>query len=317
MSGDAEAAPSTAPNRFYLGVDGGGTKTLAIVVDGHGNERGRAVTGSANYSAIGFERAVAHVTAAATEAARAAGTTLPVAAAWMGLAGIDRPADCVALLPSFRPLAGIVHLTNDAELLLSALPGRAGVALIAGTGAISVGRNAAGAATRASGWGHILGDEGSGYDIGRRALVAAARFADGRGEPTLLLPRILRAWNLTAANELIGRVYHGEGEDKASIAQLAPLVLQIAREDDPAARRIARRAALELALTAVTVGNRLVYRATPLPIAIGGSLLLQDADFRAEVLAAISRHRPLGDVALVEQPALSAAQAAITLPSTE
>lgn len=309
----SESPETASPPRFYLGIDGGGTKTLAIVVDTHGIERGRAVGGSANYSAIGLECAVGHVVAAAAEAARAAGAQLPLASAWLGLAGVDRPADSEILLPHFRSLASVIHLTNDAELLLSALPGRAGVALIAGTGSIAVGRNTAGAATRAGGWGHILGDEGSGYDIGRRALMAATRFADGRGEPTLLLPRILRAWNLTAANELIGRVYHGE--DKATIAQLAPLVLQTAREDDPAARRIVRRAALELALAAVTVGNRLTIHATPLPIAIGGSLLLQGADFRAEVLRNISRHRPLGDVAVVEQPAFSAAQAAIILSS--
>src|SRR5215469_11955832 len=90
---------------FYLGVDGGGTKTLAIVVDEQGIERGRVVAGSANYSAIGLERAVGHVTAAVEEAARAAGTCLPLAAAWLGLAGVDRPADCNALMPSYRLLA--------------------------------------------------------------------------------------------------------------------------------------------------------------------------------------------------------------------
>lgn len=310
----ADAKPA-APDRFYLGIDGGGTKTLAIVVDQHGNERGRAVSGSANYSAVGLERAVAHVFAAAEEAAHLTDTHLPLNAAWLGLAGIDRPADCDVLLPHFRPLARRIHLTNDAELLLGALPGRTGVALIAGTGSIAIGRNATGTATRAGGWGHILGDEGSGYDIGRRALVAAARFADGRGEPTLLLPRILRAWGLTAANELIDRVYHHE--DKATIAQVAPLVLQTAREDDPIARRITRRAALELAIAAVTVGNRLAFRATPLPLALGGSLLLQDADFRADVLRTISRYRTLGPVAVVEQPGLSAAQAAIALAAPE
>ncbi|HLZ22081.1 MAG TPA: BadF/BadG/BcrA/BcrD ATPase family protein [Ktedonobacterales bacterium] len=308
MSGDTDTVP---PDCFYLGVDGGGSKTLAIVVDAHGNEHGRAVAGSANYSAVGLERAVAHVLAAAEEAARAAGTCLPLAAAWLGLAGVDRPADHTILLPHLSSLANAVHLTNDAELLLSALPGQAGVVLIAGTGSIAVGRSSRGATTRAGGWGHILGDEGSGYDIGRRALVAATRFADGRGEPTLLLPRILRAWHLTEANELISHVYYDE--DKAAIARLAPLVLQAAREDDHAARRIVRRAAIELALAAVTVGNRLAYRAAPLPIALGGSLLLQDAGFRADVLRAISRHHLLGDIAVVEQPAFSAAQAAIAL----
>ncbi len=300
--------------RFYLGIDGGGTKTHAVVVDAQGVERGSALVGGANHQAVGVERAIAQVMAATEEAARAAGACLPFDAAWLGLAGIDSPADMALVLPHLAPLAGVLHLTNDADLLLSALPDQIGVALIAGTGAIAVGRNAAGATTRASGWGHLLGDEGSGYDIGRRALTAATRAADGRGEPTLLLARILEAWGLATASDLIGHVYHGA--EKGVIAQVAPLALQAARAGDLVARRIVHRAVVELALACVTVGARLGFGDSPLPLALGGSLLLRDSDFRADVLGAISQRRPLGAVALVEQPAHSAARAAVTLAPT-
>ncbi|HEY7849192.1 MAG TPA: BadF/BadG/BcrA/BcrD ATPase family protein [Ktedonobacterales bacterium] len=304
------------PARFYLGVDGGGTKTRAVVVDAHGAERGNALSGSANAHAVGVERAVAQVIAAAEQAARQAGASLPFAAAWLGLAGLDGPSDSERLLPHLAPLAGVIHLTNDAELLLSALLGQLGVALIAGTGSIAVGRNAAGAATRVGGWGHTLGDEGGGYDLGRRALNAAARYADGRGEQTSLLQRILAAWDLRAASELIGHVYAGAATRQVEeVAQLAPLVLQAAREGDRVARRIVRRGTVELARAAVVAGDHLGFGAAPLPIALGGSLLLRAPDVRAAVLGAIGHSRLLGEIALVEQPAHSAAQAAVALAS--
>jgi glucosamine kinase len=308
MSADMESA------RFYLGVDGGGTKTRAVVVDARGVERGSALSGSANAHRLGVESAIEQIAAAAEEAARLACARLPFAAAWLGLAGLDAPADFAALAPRLAALASVVHLVNDAELLLSALPKQVGVALIAGTGSIAVGRNGAGAATRVGGWGHTLGDEGSGYDIGRSALIAAARAADGRGEPTKLLQRILANWGLSAASELIGHVYDGANNgDTALVAQVAPIVFQAAHAGDRVAQRIVRRGAVELARTAVVAGDQLGFGAAPLPVALGGSLLLRAPDYRDAALRAIRRRRPLGDVALVEQPALSAAQAAITL----
>jgi N-acetylglucosamine kinase-like BadF-type ATPase len=302
------------PNRLFLGVDGGGTQTRAVVVDDAGVERAAAQGDGANPHRVGAERAVAAIAAVAAEAARRAGGRLPLTAAWLGLAGLDSPADEAALTPGLASLAAVTHLVNDAELPLSALPAQVGVALIAGTGSIAVGRNEAGAATRVGGWGHTLGDEGSGYALGAAALVAAVRAADGRGEPTILLERILSAWGLDAANQLIARVYAGAGGGAtAPVAQVAPIVLQAARAGDALAQGIIQRGAEELALAALTAGRQLGFGVAPLPLALGGSLLLRDAGYRETVVRAISREMALGEVALVEWPALSAARAAITL----
>ncbi|MEO7003328.1 MAG: BadF/BadG/BcrA/BcrD ATPase family protein [Ktedonobacterales bacterium] len=197
-------ANTTWQPALYLGLDGGGTKTLAVVVDATGAERGRAVAGSANHQAVGVARAVAHIRMAVAGALAQAGVVAPdqapCVAGWLGIAGLDGPADHDLLLPHLRALADSVHLTNDAELPLAALPDGAGVALVAGTGSIALGRNAQGRFARAGGWGHLLGDEGSGYDIGRQALQAVVRAADGRarlaGEAsvTALSPLILRRW---------------------------------------------------------------------------------------------------------------------------
>jgi N-acetylglucosamine kinase-like BadF-type ATPase len=293
----------------FLGIDGGGSKTLAVIVDARGQERGRALAGSANYAAVGIEQAIAHLHTAVEEAACAAGCPLPLKAAWLGLAGVDRPADLALLLPHLQPLAESIRLTNDAELLLSALDDAVGVALVAGTGSIALGRDAQGTITRAGGWGHILGDEGSGYEIGRLALQAATRAADGRGESTALLERIMTHWNLDRPDDIIGRVYNDE--DKAEIARLSSLVFLAARDGDHAARKIVQHAADELVLAAVTVSNALDSSGKPIALALGGGLLIHEIAFRSQVLRRIRRRRPIGRIAIVEQPALSAARAAI------
>ncbi len=304
----------SADNGFgpaFLGIDGGGSKTLAVIVDAQGQERGHALAGSSNYQAVGVEQAMAQLHAAAEQAAQIAGCQLPVTAAWLGLAGVDRPSDLALLLPRLQPLAQSIRLTNDAELLLSALDDAIGVALVAGTGSIALGRDARGATARAGGWGHILGDEGSGYEIGRLALQAASRAADGRGEATALLESITRAWGLKRPDDMIGQVY--QNDDNTAIARLSSLVFLAAQNGDRVAQKIARHVADELALATLTVCNALDFSAGRVSIALGGGLLIHEKALRSQVLRRIRRRRALGRVAIVEQPALSAARAAITL----
>lgn len=300
------------PGPCFLGIDGGGSKTLAVIVDAGGQERGRALAGSSNYAAVGIEEALANLYAAAEQAAKTVHCRLPINAAWLGLAGVDRPGDQALFLPRLQSLAAVIRLTNDAELLLSALDDAVGVALVAGTGSIALGRDPHGTITRASGWGHILGDEGSGYDIGRLALQAAARAADGRGEATALLEQIMDHWKLERPDDMIGRVYNND-DDKAEIARLSSLVFLAARAGDRAARTIARHAADELALAALTVCHALDFPAGRVDLALGGGLLLHEAALRGQVLRRLRRRQPVGRVALVAQPALSAARAAIHL----
>lgn len=294
---------------YFLGIDGGGSKTLAVVVDEHGAERGRARAGSSNYAAVGLEVAIGHMYEAAEGAARAAGALLPVAAVWLGLAGIDSLHAHGLLLPHLQGLAQYIRLTNDAELVLGGLEGMVGVALIAGTGAIALGRNAQGEARRAGGWGHVLGDEGSGYDIGRCALQAVMRASDGRGEATALLPAILSEWEVADTSDILARVY--PTTHKAVIARLSPLVLRVAEAGDRVASDIVSRAADELALAASTVGSALGFGSAQLPLALGGGLLLHEHAFREDVLRRIRGRQALGVVALVAEPALSAARALI------
>lgn len=307
MAGGERPITRQQCERWYLGVDGGGSKTLAVVVDAEGVERGRGAAGSSNYQAVGLDAAVGELRWAAEAATSAAGCALPLAGVWLGLAGLDSPGDFDALLPHVRHLAANVRLTNDAELVLSGLEEHAGVALVAGTGAIALGRDAEGRIARASGWGHVLGDEGSGYDLGRAGLRAALRAADGRGRMTALLTAILEAWELREPEQILRRVY--PETDKAQIARLAPLVLRRAQEGDVVASAIARRGAEELALAACAVSRALGRAGAPLALALGGGLLVHDAYYRTEVLRRVMRRQSLGSVAIVAEPALSAARA--------
>ena len=296
---------------LFAGVDGGGSKTQAVVVDAEGRELGRGVAESSNYAAVGLDRAMQHIKSALAAATSAAGGEPPLAGAWIGLAGVDRPGDRDTLLPHLRDLAGAVRLTNDADLVLSALPATIGVAVIAGTGSIALGRDAYGATVRAGGWGHIIGDEGSGYDLGRGALQAASRAADGRGPTTMLLDEIVHRWELHDPSEMIDRVYHRW--DTAEIARAASLVFAAARAHDPVARSLVDHAARELALAVVTVAGQLGFGDDPLPLALAGGLLVGEPELRASVVRRIRRRRPGGSVVVVDDAAASAARAALAL----
>ncbi len=294
---------------FAVGVDGGGSKTLAVVVDESGNERGRAVAGSSNHTGVGVERAMQSIYGAVEEAARQAGCVLPLASAWFGLAGVDHRDDYDLLLPYLKPLARNVRLTNDAELVLSGLPGAVGIALIAGTGSIALGRDARGTMARSGGWGHIVGDEGSGYDLGRRCLQAVARATDGRGQATMLVEMLLKHWRLNDASEMIGKVYNAS--DKATVASLAALVFAAANKGDEMACGIVVEAARELALAAMAVKNMLDFGGGQVTLALGGGLLLHETDFQTKVIEAICERMSIGGVVPVEEPALSGARASL------
>src|SRR5579885_834496 len=296
---------------YYLGVDGGGSKTLAVIVNERGEEVGRGLADGANYNTVGLEAAVQHIYTAVEQAMHAAKCRLPLRKAWLGLAGIDRQADHDLLLPHLCGLAERVRLTNDGELLLAGLENAVGVVLISGTGSIALGRDADGRRARSGGWGHILGDEGSGYSIAQQALQAVVRASDGRGPQTALRERILQAWNLRDTDELIGEVY-GEPE-KAKIASLSSWVMLTARAGDQVAAAILQQAARELALAVHAVCQKLEFSGQEIPLALGGGLLMNEADFCTQVIQQIRYLQPVGQVVLVSQPTLTAARAAMHL----
>lgn len=282
---------------WYVGVDGGGTKTAAVVTDASGQVLGRGESGPSNYHGVGLETATASVTRAVQAALSAAGLarTRP-AAACFGLAGAARPEDVALLLPGLAPLAATVRVTHDAAVALAGATGGApGVIVIAGTGSIAYGEAADGRSARSGGWGWLLDDAGSGFDVGRRTLQAVIRAADGRGPATDLTVLVQSHWGLASVDGLIGKVYHpliGREE----MAGLAKLAATAASAGDEVARAIWQEAGEALAEQAAAVMRTLSLGAAPVAPVGGlwraGALLQQPFADRLAALAPGARIGP-------------------------
>lgn len=294
----------------FAGIDGGGTKTAVVLVDEAGREVSRLHASTSNAAIVGHDAAGAVLRKALTEALSRLGPEATIAAAWFGLSGSDRPEDYRRLKPFLVDLVGEIRMTNDAELILGALPGSVGVAIVSGTGSIAVGRNAQGQRARAGGWGQVIGDEGSGYDLARRMFDAYARAVDGRGPATSLTTRLMSQLSLTEPHQLIAFVYT-PGRSKADLAGLSGIVVEEAEAGDKVAREVIAESARELAITASAAARRLGFQVM-LPVAMTGGMLLHIDRFRAHVLDGLRATWPELDHRIVDDPAFTAAQALAT-----
>ncbi|MEP6895978.1 MAG: BadF/BadG/BcrA/BcrD ATPase family protein [Chloroflexota bacterium] len=257
---------------YVIGVDGGGTKTLALLADRDGHVMARGVSGASNYNAVGFEVACAALESAINLARK--NHPGEISALCLGLAGAGRQADIEQFqywaINRFPGVA--VKVVNDAEILLAInSPTGAALALICGTGSIAYGRTIAGELIRAGGWGYLFGDEGSGYAIGAAALRAVMQAYDGRGPSTLLAELVLNRRSVSAPPELVRSVYRA-ASPRLEIASLSDLVEQAASQGDGAAIVILEEAAQELARAVAVVYPKLGVSAAPLVIT-GGTIL--------------------------------------------
>jgi N-acetylmuramic acid 6-phosphate etherase len=283
-----EAAISTA--RLFLGVDGGGTQTTALLADENGTVIGRGRAGPSNLSAVGTDKALAALDTAIDAAFAAARLSRQrVIAACLGVAGAARPEE-QAILRAWTnrvQLAETLELTTDAALLLAAgTPENWGVALIAGTGSMALGRTRDGRSARAGGWGYLFGDEGSGYRLVLAALEAVARAADGRGPETGLTQAFLGRLQLRQPQELVSAIYRG-GWDRTALADLAPLVFAQADAGDAVAGRICDKAAGQIAALVAAVTRQLGMQGK-VPLALAGGCLLASATYQQQVLRALA-----------------------------
>ena len=281
-------------DRFVIGIDGGGTRTVAWLaradVRGESEVVGRGVSGPSNQRAVGPVAAMSNLDAAVESAFSDSHIDRrTVDAACLGLAGADRESDrsVVERWAEEARLAHRVRVVNDAIPLLHAgSRNGCGVALIAGTGSLAFGRNATGQTARSGGWGYLFGDEGSAFAIGRAVLQAVTRTADGRAPATQLLDDVLRQLEVSSASDIVTAVYSHE-VPRAVIAGLAPLGFAAAAAADHIAAEIIDQAASELTAMVVAVANRLELR-HELHLMLTGSVLLQQASFREQVAERIS-----------------------------
>jgi N-acetylglucosamine kinase-like BadF-type ATPase len=262
-----------------LGVDGGGTSTVAWLADATGRVLGRGVAGPSNPHAVGDSAARAALDAAIARAHDEARLPrAPADAACLGIAGTARPAERTLLDVWTRDHAWAHRwtLVTDADLVLHAgCPQGWGIAVIAGTGSIAVGRAPDGRTTRAGGWGPLLGDDGSAHDLVLRALRLVARRLDGREPvpsdgPHALAQHLCAASGLAPTTALLD---HAARLGRASLAALAPAVVAAARDEPDLAPLLLRPAGLALAEMVAAVACRLQLDPDGLPVALAGSFL--------------------------------------------
>jgi N-acetylglucosamine kinase-like BadF-type ATPase len=290
-----------------LGIDAGGTKTICLLADGRGTIVSEGRGGGANLHTSG-EFAVEKVLHEVMEAAIGDRDITP-AAVCLGIAGVDRDDEARTVRAIMRRIGykSRIVVVNDALVALVAGAGNEpGIVIIAGTGSIVYGRNAQFEAARAGGWGHIIGDEGSGYWIGREALAAIMRAADGRGPETRLSEGVLAHFDIADVSRL-PRIVYDRDLPRMSVAALGPIVQQARELGDAVATGILERAADELVLAARSVATRLEMRGDEFVFVLAGGVFRVVPWLAYEVTRRLVEVAPRSQVRLLEQePAIGA-----------
>ncbi len=274
---------------YYLGIDGGGTKTRCLLGD-ETRPLATATSGGSNIVRLGETQAREALHTSIHQVCLTAGISPDqIRAISIGVAGASIPevaAKICGILSELTPhiSPADIEVVGDNVIALEAAFGAGpGVIAIAGTGSLVYGRDAAGRTARAGGWGFAISDEGSGHWIGRRAVSAILHSRD-QGLETALAAMVLQAWKLTTIDDLVQQANSTPPPD---FPRLFPIVLHAADEGDSIACELLADAGAKLANLATAVVRRLapnplIERAATdmLPVAMTGSVFRQSPDVR-------------------------------------
>lgn len=256
--------------RYVLGIDAGGTKTRALLATEAGEVVADASAGGANLRTHG-ELAVEKVLHAVAEEVSNRAGARPDAVA-LGIAGAGQPGDTSVLTEILRRIGfrQRVRVTNDAHIaFVAGSRRRVGLAVVCGTGSIAWGQNAAGRVARAGGWGWHVGDEGSGFWIGERAIRQVLRALDGRGEPTALQAAMRAHFEISEPEDIVRQIYEGD-YPRHRVSLFAIPVEEASMAGDLVASRILAEATEELAQAAGSVIGRLGLSGSPYDVVLSG-----------------------------------------------
>lgn len=228
---------------YYIGIDGGGTKSKCVLTDENLTILAESTGSASNFLVRGAEEVAATLNGLVVKCSDIYGI-LPeeIDGVLVGSTGAGRKADALKLrdaMIKFSPKAGFnykyLFVESDARIALEgAFSGKPGAILIAGTGSILFGKDSDGFIHRVGGFGRIIGDEGSGFSIGKEALRYAAKFFDGRGEKFSFIEHLKDEYHITGTDTLIAEVY-SNGLD---IASLTPFIVTSAKQGDPICKKI-------------------------------------------------------------------------------
>jgi len=303
----------------FLGFDAGGTKTTCVVLDAAGHLLAETSGGPANPLRVGFAKASFALEDTARRAlAEARQETENVRAICAGVAGAGRPhiaRRLVSYLSHAFPQAS-VRVITDIEIALEAAIGQddlnsgkptAGIVIVAGTGSAAYGRNSVGKTARAGGWGPWIGDPGSAYDIGRRAVEATLRARDHLGRPTALNEKILHAEEAEDWDVILERIAK---HPDAVFPKLFPVVIEVAAAGDAVAQEILAVAAKSLASLAEAIVDSLGLMGQPFTLTKSGGVFGHSDHLDASLDRELSRIAPNAHIA---PPRISPARAAAEL----
>ncbi|HEX7860089.1 MAG TPA: N-acetylmuramic acid 6-phosphate etherase [Verrucomicrobiae bacterium] len=278
----------------FIGIEGGGTKTIAIISDAEPTVLYRVELGPGNLRLLNDGELREML-------GRIAATFANPHAIGIGMAGARTEADRERVRKAVAEIWGSVPVavTNDLEIALEAQPTEipTRVLVLSGTGSCCFGRRGSREA-KVGGWGHLLGDRGSGHDIAINALRETIYQFDRNGRWGPLGEGILRALVLNEPNELIAWVQRAS---KAEIAALAPVVF--ATSKDAVSKRVLETAAESLARDAVNCALRLVKRNEPVAFVLSGSVLLKQPEFAKEISGSIKKSFPKAEVVPLQREA--------------
>lgn len=310
-----------ATNELILSIDGGGTKTDACIAqtgdDGRPEVIGRARGGASNLTSLGVGRVISElerVIAAAVEDAGVADRRFQrTIVALAGGADRGRCREIKRWLEE-GPCEH-VRVVSDAEMILSiaealAPNGSVAIGLLVGTGSVAFFRKPNALDTqRAGGWGPVLGDDGSGYWIGRAAIRRVLQAADEGRTDGLLATELFQAMEANSPRELVTKV-HKSYETTPTIASLAPVVFKAAKAGDQTAREILMEAAIHVGLLVAQVVRRIGASPEGVVVACAGGVITRKSVFSLRVEELI-RSGGIKEVHFVEDPAEAAVQLAI------
>lgn len=262
--------------KYYLGIDGGATKTILCLSDSSGDIVEVIKLGSTNYHTVGIDNTKATFKKAFEMMNYDHGVNLEqIKGICFGGAGIDSYEGEQIATSIFREIGYENELTvcNDAVIaLVGANGGFKGGVVIGGTGSVALGVDQSGKAHKVGGWGHILDDQGSGYMIGRDALSKVMRYHDGRGRETKIWESVKDYFEITSPEQITDFVY-SKSTKKQDIAKIAPLIIDLYSTDD-VAHDIVEDAVSSLEQLIVTLSEKI--QQSDFSLGLHGSIIIKN-----------------------------------------
>jgi N-acetylglucosamine kinase-like BadF-type ATPase len=304
------------PDRIYLGVDGGGTSTRAVLIDANLKLIGQGMAGASNPLRVGLVKSVDHILHAINLACdRAELSRSAIVAAQFGIAGVRR--EDIRLSLKRRLLAELytkqLDVVSDVEIALyGATEGKAGLVVIAGTGSNCLGQNDKGEKAAAGGWGPLAGDEGGAAGIARRALQAIAKAYDGRGKPTALSEEAIHYFRVQNVED-VGTAIYGANMTNERIAGFARLVIACAQNGDKVSKELLVEAGTELGIAATAVIKKLKLQKKKFVVSYVGGVFNAGGLIFKPLLGKVHETAPL---AYLEAPSVTPGYAAAKMAFT-